>query len=609
MAGVIYDCECYPNFFSCCATQDNGILWWYFEISEWRDDRKDFFNWLLWLKSYDMVMTGFNNIAYDYALIHRFLITGCKMTSAEIYAFSNQLILAQTEDRFANIIYPSDRYVRQQDLRLIHHFDNVNRMTSLKALEFNMRLDSVEDLPFPVGTVLTKEQAEIVRSYNKHDVFATKKFYEASAEKIVFRENMTRKYGSDFANHNDGKIGKDYFIRSLKKAGIECYVYGPLGRQPKQTLRPSIRLKDAVLPWLKFETPAFQNIVDYLRNQTITQTKGAFDNLTVNAYDMDFVFGTGGIHASVENMVIIADSSNVIVDIDVEAYYPSTAIAQRFKPVHYPEIFSDIYADLKRQRQQFKKGSPENAMLKLAINSVFGDSNNKFSVFYDPLMTMSITINGQLFLCLLIEKLMVLSGISLLAVNTDGCTFLLQKNSLDDFRSIVGEWEKLTKLKMEEAFYSRMFIRDVNSYIAEYVDGRVKKKGAYATEKEWHQDASALVVPKVAEKVLLEGVPIRETVENWPDKMDFMCRIKIPRSSFLTGDDKPLPNLLRHYVAKGGVKLKKTMPPLAKKPGVWRHFDVVSGWRVCPCNHIKDATLPIDFDYYVQEVEKLVLHF
>ena len=41
--------------------------------------------------------------------------------------------------------------------------------------------------------------------------------------------------------------------------------------------------------------------------------------------------------------------------------------------------------------------------------------------------------------------------------------------------------------------------------------------------------------------------------------------------------------------------------------GVMRHFAVVAGRKVCPCNNIADATMDIDFDYYVTEVEKLCL--
>jgi hypothetical protein len=49
------------------------------------------------------------------------------------------------------------------------------------------------------------------------------------------------------------------------------------------------------------------------------------------------------------------------------------------------------------------------------------------------------------------------------------------------------------------------------------------------------------------------------------------------------------------------------MPPLAKNPGVFRRIAVQAGWRVKVCNNIEQAILPIDYDWYVQEVEKLTL--
>ena len=603
---VVFDIETYPNCFTFSACTPDGVLWWYYEISDWRNDRQALFQWLVDIGPQGELI-GFNNVGFDYVVLHAFIQSGGKATAHDLYLKAKAIIDAQDEDRFANMVYPSDRYVKQIDLFKIHHFDNHARSTSLKALEFNMRLANVEDLPFPVGTLLTRDRAKVLREYNFYDVEATRLFYLKSIPMIQFREELTAKHNRDFMNHNDGKIGKDYFIMELEKAGIDCYEYGLNGRQPKQTKRPTINLNDAILPWLKFENEGFQRLIDWLRGQTITQTKGAFKDLIVHTYDVDVVFGTGGIHASVENRILYSDDDWLLVDVDVEAYYPSTAIAQRFRPAHYPEVFSDIYADLKRQRQSFKKGTPENAMLKLAINSVFGDSNNKHSVFFDPLMTMQITMNGQLFLCLLAERLMTLGDIELCQLNTDGCTFRVKRNLLNQFRQIVAEWEGLTNLKMEEAHYSRMFVRDVNSYCAEKVGGGVKQKGAYATKKEWHQDSSALVVPKVAEKVLLEGASIRDTVMNWPDKFDFFCRVKVPRTSRLEGDGKPLPNMCRYYVSKGGVSLIKIMPPLAKKPDVWRRIGVESGWTVCPCNDVKDAVLPVNYEYYINEIEKLCL--
>lgn len=136
---------------------------------------------------------------------------------------------------------------------------------------------------------------------------------------------------------------------------------------------------------------------------------------------------------------------------------------------------------------------------------------------------------------------------------------------------------------------------------------RVKRKGCFDYDREWFQNHSALVVPKVAEKVLLEGAPIRETVEQWPEMMDFMLRTKVPRSSFLTCGDQRIQNITRYYIAKGGGHLFKWMPPLKGKEE-WRRIGVESGWGVQVCNDIRDAgRLPVDFDYYVREVEKLVL--
>jgi hypothetical protein len=137
--------------------------------------------------------------------------------------------------------------------------------------------------------------------------------------------------------------------------------------------------------------------------------------------------------------------------------------------------------------------------------------------------------------------------------------------------------------------------------------GRIKRKGCFEWDVEWHQNAGGLVIAKVAEKVLVEGAPIRETVEQWPDLHDFMLRAKVPRSSRLFWGEQQVQNTTRYYIAKGGRPLTKVMPPLAKKPDEWRRIGVESGWNVQVCNRIEDAVLPVDFTYYVNEVEKLTL--
>jgi len=609
----VYDIETFPNVFTLAVEHADAPLHWSFEISDHRNDSREIVAFLQYLKDTDARMIGFNNLGFDYPVVHTLIRMG-QSDANTLYQKAMAIINSQDEDggRWMHSVKPSDQFVAQIDLFKIHHFDNHARSTSLKVLEFNMRSDSIEDLPFPVGTVLTREQIEVLKSYNKHDVAQTKAFYHHTLDMIHFREELTRKYARDFMNHNDTKIGKDYFTMKLEEAGVACYDFGPNGRTPRQTKRPVIHLKDAILPWINFEHPEFNRVMNWLKAQTITETKGVFTDLTATVNGFTFVFGLGGIHGSVESEVIESDGEHVIVDLDVTSYYPNLAITNGFYPAHLGKEFVSIYKYLFEQRKSYPKKSAESAMLKLALNGVYGDSNNQFSVFYDPLFTMSITLNGQLLLCLLAEGLMHIPGLRLIQVNTDGLTVRVPRSHKMLVDLARAAWQTRTGLNLEEAVYKAMMVRDVNNYIGVFENGSTKRKGAYEYDMEWHQNAGGLVIAKVAEKVLVDGAPIRETVEQWPDIMDFMLRTKVPRSSHLgiekDGVTSQLQNITRYYVAKGGGQLVKYMPPLAKKPGQWRKFAVESGWGVQPCNDIKDAgKLPVDFEYYIKEVEKLCL--
>jgi hypothetical protein len=604
----VYDIETYPNVFTLAIKHAGAGFSWQFEISDNRNDSVQIIEMLYHIKDTCGRMVGFNNLSFDYPVLHTLLKMG-RSDAATLYRKAQAIIDSmrdESDNKFLHAVYPSDRFVPQVDLFKIHHFDNKAKSTSLKMLEFNMRLSSIQELPFPVGQSLTAPQIKVLRQYNLHDVDCTLEFYHQSLPMLDFREQLTVKYGTDFTNHNDTKIGKDYFIMQLEASGIECYTYGGSGRSPRQTLRPSIDLRDAILPWIEFEQPEFRRVLDWLKAQTITETKGVFDNVIASIGGFEFVFGLGGIHGSVESTVVQSNDEHIIIDLDVTSYYPNLAITNGFYPAHLGKQFCDIYRALFEQRKQYPKKSAESAMLKLALNGVYGDSNNKFSVFYDPMFTMKITLNGQVLLCLLAENLMKIPGLSLVQVNTDGVTVRLPKHKLDALDATRRAWEQHTGLSLEQADYSRMYIRDVNNYIAVFTDGRTKRKGAYEYSVGWHQNAGGLVIPKVAEKVLVDNAPIRSTVENWPDKMDFMLRSKVPRSSYLLWGDERVQNVSRYYIAHGGKALTKRMPPLKGKTD-WRSIGIESGWTVQVCNNMSDATLPVNYDYYIREVEKLCL--
>jgi hypothetical protein len=604
---IAVDIETYPNVFTLAAMPVDRSWEKVFEISDYRNETQDLLEFLNWMRDHRMV--GFNNLGFDYPVIHMLMQM---RSAAPQQLYDKAMAIINSEDKWLHQVYPNDRFITQIDLYKIHHFDNRARATSLKAIEFAMGMDNIKDLPFPVATHLTPEQITVLKEYNLHDVEATVAFYHHTLPMIEFREELSIKYDRDFMNHNDTKIGKDYFTMRLQQAGVQCYEYGPDGRRPKQTKRPHIVLRDAILPDIKFHSADLQRVLDWLKQQTITETKGVFKDLTATVNGFEFVFGLGGIHGSVESEVIESTDDRVVLDLDVTSYYPSLAIANRFYPKHLGTTFCDVYADLKDQRVHYPKGTPENAMLKLALNGVYGDSNNPYSIFYDPMFTMRITLNGQLLLCVLSEWLMQVESLRLIQCNTDGVSIVVDRDKVNRVEFVCQVWEEQFKLSLESAVYDRMFIRDVNNYLAVYADGRIKTKGAYDYNRGWHQDQSALIVPKVAVAALTNGWGIRETIEQWPAVDDFMLRAKVPRNSSLVlqteEGERPLERITRYLVTKEGGRLVKIMPPLKKKPDQWRRIGIASGWNVTPCNDIREADdAVVDLDYYVQEVEKLVL--
>lgn len=604
----IYDIETYPNVFLVTFQHFDSGLQWVYEISDWKNDSGHIINFIEYLKNANCRLVGFNNLHFDYPVIH-FLIRMGYSDAVTLYNKAVAIINSNDSDRWLHFIKPSDRLVTQIDLYKIWHFDNRAKSTSLKILEFNMRSDSIQELPFKTGSILTREQTDKLILYNIHDVQQTALFYSHTSQMISFRQELSTKYNRDFMNHNDTKIGKDYFVMKLEESGVSCYNYDKYGRTPRQTLRPEIRLKDAILPWIKFETFEFNMIHEWLLSQVITETKGVFTNLIARLHDFDYVFGLGGLHGSVESKVFESNDDIVIIDIDVKSYYPNIAIVNRFYPLHLTEVFCDIYKELYDNRSKYPRSSSENAMLKLALNGVFGDSNNPFSVFYDPLFTMSVTLNGQLLLCMLIEQLIKIKELSIIQVNTDGVTLKCPRSRYDQVTSVCTQWENFTQFFLEYSTYSKMFIKDVNNYLAQKEDGSIKRKGAYEHELEWHQNHSALVVPKIAEQVLVNNVSIRDTVINWPDKLDFMLRTKVPKTSYLVieadNQQHKLQNITRYYVSTIGGYLFKMMPPL-KGSDTWRKISIEAGRKVIPCNDLAGVDIcDIDYEYYINEVEKL----
>lgn len=286
---IIFDLETFPNIFTMCVVFVNGKGLRVYEISDRKNETEQILEFLRNVKRNEYTMVGFHNVGFDYPILH-FILTESraaiasgkplKMTAAKIYKEVQKMMEKKGDDRFGNKVKDSDVIIPQRDLYLIHHFDNRARSTSLKVLEFNMRSKNIEDLPFPVGSVLDDKQKDILIEYNKHDVMETLKFYRYSEEAIKLREDLSVEFGFDCTNFNDGKIGKQLFINSLEKEKPgSCYIQTERGRKLNQTKRTSIKIKDCLVPYIKFNRKEFQALHQWFQKRVITDTKGVFSDI------------------------------------------------------------------------------------------------------------------------------------------------------------------------------------------------------------------------------------------------------------------------------------------------------------------------------------------
>lgn len=459
---VVYDIE---TLASCYTYTDIDINT--SEIKQFviHKDKNELSEMVAHLKSLDG-MIGFNNIGFDYPVIHDILTSyndWLDLTNQEIidviYRKAQYVISEQNKPYASSTIRDKDVIIKQLDLFRIWHFNNKARMTSLKSLEIAMNYPNVMDMPIHHDkTDITIEEVDGILKYNLNDVLATYEFYKKSLDKINLRKDLFKKYNINCINYSDSKIGEQLVLKLYCEASkLNIWDVKKL-----RTEREIIHIKDCLLPYIKFQTKDFNNLLDMFKSKSVVETKGAIEESVIYK-GFKYDYGLGGIHGCIKPGIYESNDDYLIIDADVGSLYPSIAVLNGFYPEHLGKEFCKVYEGILKQRLVAKKAGNMSISdaLKLSLNSVYGKSNDKFSFLYDPMYTMKTTLNGQLMLTMLIEDLVENIDLQMLQVNTDGITVKIKKTDLELYYLICKEWEAYTKLTLEYVEYSKMVIRDV----------------------------------------------------------------------------------------------------------------------------------------------------
>lgn len=570
---------------------------------------------------------SFNGISFDSQITQFILKNQTKLLKMDaqdivdaIYAEAQETISRSNAREFSK--YPEWKLsIEQIDVYKINHWDNKNKRTSLKWAQFAMDWPNLQDMPIHhTEKVYTEEEILMIVKYCINDVRSTKKILHLSKPLIAVRQQIKEKYGLECYNYSNTKLGSQLLL------GLYCEATDKKKYDVKdlRTFRSGIPINDILFDYIEFKTPPFQQFLKKLKDKTIYNTKSDFKyKLRFRGYE--FHYGAGGIHQCIKPGKYLAENDIIIKDLDVASLYPSIACMNNMSPAHLGDEFFHVYkndiVDVRLSEKKKPKADRDIAIIegfKEAANATYGNSNSEYSWLYDPKYTMQTTINGQLLLSMLVEDLLInIPESILLQTNTDGATMQFDKKYLDKYDEICKAWEEKTKLILEYADYSAMYIWDVNNYISLYTDGNTKCKGRFEWEdlqnhkySHLHKNKSHLIVAKAIYNYFINGIDPTEYIKSNTSIFDYCAGVKIKgdwsfyESSIQDGEHvkNKLQKTIRYYISNKGSKILKINNSdnrqIQVEAGKWMQ-NVFNTYIEKPFEEYD-----INYDYYLENIMK-----
>src|SRR5690625_3901018 len=246
----------------------------------------------------------------------------------------------------------------------------------------------------------------------------------------------------------------------------------------------------------RFKDSAFKTIFEGLEREKFTYKLAGLDH----------VFGFGGLHAAKENYV----SSGNFMQIDVKSYYPTLILNNSFLDERAIDKYKQIYNT--RLELQKQKDTKEEAY-KLITNIVYGGLKSKWSNLYNPQMSNSIVVNGQL---ILTHSVLLLNNFcELIQSNTDGIIIKYEPVMRESIIKIIKLFEDRYNLQFDIDYITKIAQKDVNNYVIKYKDGTIHGIGRFANFDGGNfARNSYAIIDKALVKYYMNDVKVNRTIMN-----------------------------------------------------------------------------------------------
>lgn len=536
----------------------------------------------------------------------------------------------------------------------IHLYDKDYRYKGLTPAQVNQLVNKWDRYVIP-------EWINDIMHYNLNDVFIVCEMIRLYIDEVRLRYNISKAYGVDVLSSSRSNIADNLFIKFYSEfSGLAESQW-----RGRKTERTAMSFKRVIFPFIKFQTPELQELLEEMKKITIysigkkalkeiapkypnfkhlkTNNDSGWFEVKIN--NLLYTIATGGLHSqdiprelrsklvyidspsTGDNTEVntsiwdrITDNSYILVHWDISSFYPSIMDVYRIAPAHLNEaVFAKLIHWLKETRvtakhskEEYIDGIPKDVLaqvLKIVINSIYGKLGFEKGDICDRLAVLKVTINGQLMIMMLCESLE-LAGIEVLSANTDGIVVKLHKRNKAKFEKIAEEWKRLTKLDADSEEYKCYINRDINNYVIEEINGKISYKGAlnptmYAVDLQKGYD-----MPIVAQAVVdyfLKDKPVLETLYECRNILDFCKTQNVGRQfhvEFTVGNKRELlQRNVRFYVTNKGGIIEKVNDNSGDRSGL------CAGKQVTILNTLDDMRIEyrnINYSYYYQEALKII---
>lgn len=638
----VYDIEVFQNIFHCSVknTETNNI--YKFEISERKNQLRDlvkFFKqvdkYITWGDYYttninipaNVIFCGYNNLHYDNPIINYIIEYEDKLMQYNIPTICSSIfnlsktITASSEDNI-------DAWKHWKYQIWFDTFDILTMLYSnklrvgLKEIQVTMQYPNVQEFVCDWTKPLPLEDFDSMIDYNINDIESTSELLNRCKKDVDLRIAIEDEYGVRVLSKDGVNIGMKILTQKyLEKTGLTWWDIKDL-RSPMSV----IPLKDVILPFIKYDSPILQRVLDDMKNQIVSPGRKGYENKFV-FNNLRYSVGVGGIHSVNSPEIIIPRDDEMLIDIDVASLYPSMLIEYEFYPKHLGKEFLEVYKQIKDERIEAKHNGDKvkNETLKLALNGLSGNLQNEHNFCYSPFAVMQIRINGQLLLLMLAEKLTQI-GCRIVQANTDGLFVLLKKDAYSKVNSICREWEQLTKLTLEEDRFKAMYQYAINDYFAITEDNKVKEKGMFITAVKLGKGLTPKIIPKAVISFFKDGIPVEDTIKNCTDIRDFLMSEKTGKQWHVEYMNEEQQRTNRFYASTNGGYLWKwkdtghkegeiityTEPYVGErkyKASARQYQNMLTASGVTLLNKFDDKPIEerkINYRYYIMEAYKII---